>query len=401
MRILWITDVIPYPTVSGNRLRIYHLCRKLAEEHEVWLVGGIDKPEEVNAEHMRGFCHRVITVLRKHQSKLYHLPGLLKFALQGRPLELKFEQTEEFEQIVYNLSREVDFDVIHIEPSYMALYREMLPEKKTSCYVLGYHNIEFSLFDRIANVESKPLNKFRSYLHSWMLRSWEPHYASKFDRCVVVSDSDKDILYHANTNLEVRVCPNGVDTDLYQLLPAQDTIPRLMFIGSMSYPACAHGAVWFCKEVLPHIHEPNVETWLVGRDPTEEVKALANDHIHVTGWVSEIMPYYEQTQICIVPLWAGGGTRLKIVEAMALGRPVVSTAIGCEGLDVVDGKHIFIADDPIEFAEKVTRLLQDPLLRRQMVHHARELVAQKYDWTSLTNQLLMIYQEAIGERADA
>jgi glycosyltransferase involved in cell wall biosynthesis len=166
----------------------------------------------------------------------------------------------------------------------------------------------------------------------------------------------------------------------------------------MSYPACAHGAIWFCRKVLPYLSISGVETWLVGRDPTPEVQALANEYTHVTGWVDDVMPYYDQAKICIVPLWAGGGTRLKILEAMALGRPVVSTSIGCEGLEVVDGKHLFIADDAIEFAEKVTRLLEDPSLRQQMITNARALVVAHYDWTVLTNQLVDIYQEAISEK---
>jgi glycosyltransferase involved in cell wall biosynthesis len=136
-----------------------------------------------------------------------------------------------------------------------------------------------------------------------------------------------------------------------------------------------------------------IEVWIVGRDPLPEVKRLNGNGVNVTGQVKDVLPYYKRTTVCIVPLRAGGGTRLKILEAMALGRPVISTTIGCEGLDVEDGQHLLIADTPKKFAEKTVRLLTDRTLHHKIRTNARQLVETRYDWDSIAGQLMHIYEE--------
>jgi len=133
----------------------------------------------------------------------------------------------------------------------------------------------------------------------------------------------------------------------------------------------------------------------VGREPPQEVVNLDGNGVHVTGWVEDVIPYYERSSVCVVPLRAGGGTRLKILEAMSLGRPVVSSSFGCEGLDVRDGENVLIADRPEECAEKTTRLLGDPNLRKSLSTKARQLVENQYDWDSLANRLMDILAEVV------
>jgi glycosyltransferase involved in cell wall biosynthesis len=137
----------------------------------------------------------------------------------------------------------------------------------------------------------------------------------------------------------------------------------------------------------------------VGTDPLPDVLQLAGDGVHVTGYVKDVLPYYEQTAVSIVPLRAGGGTRLKILESMALGRPVVSTSIGCEGLDVIDGRHLLIADDPKSFADKTVRLLTDSVLFQHIATEARQLVVNRYDWDIIAHQLMDIYSELVQRAA--
>jgi glycosyltransferase involved in cell wall biosynthesis len=132
---------------------------------------------------------------------------------------------------------------------------------------------------------------------------------------------------------------------------------------------------------------------IAGLNPAPEVLGLAGEGIRVTGTVEDLHPYYAQSAVCIVPLRAGGGTRLKILEAMALGRPVVSTSIGCEGLDVQDGEHLFIADTPGDFANRVLYLLNESAVRESIIRNGRELVEQRYDWDVVAQQLLRIYRE--------
>jgi glycosyltransferase involved in cell wall biosynthesis len=291
----------------------------------------------------------------------------------------------------------VSFDIVQIHHSEMALYLEALPPDVRCKRILVLHNVAFHQFDRISRVERRPVRKTRAWLHSRGMRRWEPIYAERFDRCIAVSEMDRQRLITANPRVRVDVIPTGVDTRLLQALPQNSASPALLFIGKMSYRPCADAVLYFCHEILPLIRRSvgNVEMWIVGTDPPPEVRRLGGNGVHVTGRVADVIPYYRRSTVCVVPLRAGGGTRLKIFEAMALGRPVVSTTLGCEGLSVTDGDHLLIADSPRQFAEKTVRLLSDRALRQRIAANARRLVANHYDWDVVAEQLMQIYAEMV------
>jgi glycosyltransferase involved in cell wall biosynthesis len=163
----------------------------------------------------------------------------------------------------------------------------------------------------------------------------------------------------------------------------------------MGYEPNDDAVLYFCRDILPIIRRtvPGVELWIVGRDPTPAVRALASDTVHVSGRVDDVVPYYERSAVAIVPLRAGGGTRLKILEAMALGRPVVTTTIGCEGLDVRDNEHVLIADTAESFAARTVQLINSPELWQAIAARARELVVNQYDWDAIAGQMLRLYEE--------
>jgi polysaccharide biosynthesis protein PslH len=398
MRILFITDRIPYPAVSGNLQRTYHLIRRFARDHELWLAAPLNSEEEARgAEHMRDFCHQVVTGTRRRGHPIRHLPGVLRYLWQGKPLEYLFEHCEELFQKIRQLTETTHFDRIHIEPSYMGLYLEAISPKTDARTALTFHNVESSLFEQLARVEQAPVARVRNWLHSRALRRWEASYTDRFDDCITVSEEDRKLLHAINPRLRIKVSPNGVDTHELQPLPAAEGDPALVFVGSMNYAACVDAALFLCRQILPRIqhNEPSVQLWLVGRDPVDEVKRLAGEKVHVTGWVESVEPYYRRSTVSVVPLRAGGGTRLKILESMALGRPVVSTAKGCEGLAVVDGEEIFIADSPEEFAAKTSRLLAERTLRERMAHNARQLVMARYNWDAIARDLLHYYATPI------
>jgi glycosyltransferase involved in cell wall biosynthesis len=169
----------------------------------------------------------------------------------------------------------------------------------------------------------------------------------------------------------------------------------------MGYAPCVDAIIYFCRQILPRVESVlgTVEVWIVGASPSPEVLALANKSVHVTGQVKDVVPYYERSAISIVPLRAGGGTRLKILEAMALGRPVVSTSIGCEGLDVIDGEQLLIADTPEKFSEGIIRLLTDKNLYQKMTADARQFVETRYDWNLIVRKLLDVYSHQVNKLA--
>jgi sugar transferase (PEP-CTERM/EpsH1 system associated) len=398
MQILIITDMIPYPPVSGGLVRVYNLLRRVARQHQVSLAALIETSDQAKGiSHLQEFCHRVETGNVRRRHPLAHLPGLFRYALAGKPLELKFWYSEELANGIRRLCSTIDFDIVQIEQSVMAQYLEVLPPDAHCKRILMLHDIDFEQAGRIYRFERRLDGRIRTLLYGLMMRCWEPRYAGRFDRCATVSEVDRRLLMAANPRLCVDVIPNGVDTQVYQPLPQEDVFPALLFIGDMSYVPCVDAMLYFCREVLPRIRNVvgEVELWIVGKDPLPEVARLGSNGVHVTGQVDSVMPYYERSTVCVVPLRAGGGTRLKILEAMALGRPVVSTTIGCEGLDVVDGEHLLIADSPERFAEKTVRLLKDRMLYRHIATNARQLVVARYDWDVIARQLMQVYAEMV------
>jgi sugar transferase (PEP-CTERM/EpsH1 system associated) len=396
MQILIITDGSPYPLATAEAVRIHNLVRRIAARHQVWLAALVYSHEEAaGVLSMKQYCAGVETAIYRERHPAAHLPNLLRYALAGKPLELLFHQSDEFVRKINHLASTVNFDVVQIEHSHNAVYLEALPGEAACRRILVFRNVEFDQYAHILSVERRPVRKIRDLLYSRMMRRWEPLYAGRFDRCVALSNADRNLLLAANPRLQVDVVPNGTDTHALRPLPECGPPPTLLFVGTMSYRANVDAGIYFCGEILPRIRQRlgKVEVWIVGKDPAPEVWQLAGDGVHVTGQVADLTPFYRRSTVCVVPLRAGSGTRLKILETMALGRPVVSTALGCEGLEVVDGEHLLIANGPAEFADKTVQLLTDKVLREQIAANARQLVVSRYDWDKIAGRLIEIYSE--------
>jgi polysaccharide biosynthesis protein PslH len=400
MQILFITDYLPYPLISGDRIRVYQLLKKLSRHHEITLLSLVRPADSLEVlSHLKSFCTRIETGMIRRQSKLKHLPGLIQLGLSGKPLALKFIYSPELAWKVKEITHQTQFDIIQIEHSRMAIYREAIAKNQKAKQILMFHNIGFEQYNTIYKVNVTLEDKLRLWLHSRQMRGWEPDYAAKFDCCITVSENDRQILLKANPKLRVGVIDNGVDTLNLQPISEVPPRPALLFVGSMGYSPVVDASIFFYKQILPLVRQryPEIDLWLVGREPDPEVLALADDHVHVTGQVESVLEYYRKTTISIVPLRAGGGTRLKILESMALGRPVVTTTIGCEGLEVVPGKHCLVADTPQEFAQKIFDLLEDETLATTMIEAARKNVVERYDWEKLAVGLEAIYQNVISK----
>ncbi len=372
------------------------MLRRVAVHHEVWLASLVKGDEESGAlRHLEEFCRGVLTARVERGSPASHLPGLFRYALAGRPLELKFAFSEEFARKLRALVTSIDFDVVEFQHSKMALYLDELPEEAGFKRILVLHNVTFEQYRSIARIGRGPVARLRAVLHSRMMRRWEPRMAERMDCCVTVSEADRALLQGASPGARVEVIPNGVDTRGYQPLPAADVGKAVLLVGKLSYAPGADAAIYFCREILPRVRglSGDVETWIVGDNPPARVRELEEDAIRITGRVDSVLPYYRRCAVCVVPLRAGGGTRLKVLEAMALGRPVVSTSLGCEGLDVVDGEHLLIADTPERFAEKTALLLSNESLHRRLTANARRLVEERYAWDVIAGRQMELYSK--------
>lgn len=396
-RILWVTNGLPYPPHSGFRQHDFHLITQAAQHYSIILCSLLESAEEVKLlDHIRPYCEDIAaTVARRHTFK-DHLPGVIDCLLSGRPLATHSFYDEKLAAYIREIASARHIDLVQIEHSFFAPYLTCLPQRHACKTVLSFHNLGGRQYRSMLKLDIG----FRErclFLLKWLLmRRWEAQWAAKFDHVLTVSPIEAKLLQAAEPTLSLSVIENGIDTQQCQLLPASSGPLTLLFVGTMGYPPNVDAVLWFCREILPRIQRqiPEVKLLVVGHHPRPEILKLSEQpDIIVTGHVPDVRPYYEQASVCIAPLRAGGGTRLKILEAMALGRPVVSTSLGCEGLHVTHDKELLIADTSSAFAKQVIGLFQSRALREQLAHQARKVVEAQYDWRMIGHKLLKVYED--------
>jgi len=248
-------------------------------------------------------------------------------------------------------------------------------------------------------MHSGALEKLGLLVKALFMRGWEARHAARFDRCLVVSEIEAQRLRAGAAGTAVSLVPNGVDTAALRPLPEAAAGKRLIFVGHLRYPPNIDAVRFLARHILPALRAriPEAHLTVVGESAPRVLREFSGRaDIHLVGRAACPLPYYRDAHVAVVPLRAGGGTRLKILEAMALGRPVVSTPLGCEGLAVEDGKHLLIAKDAKDFAAAVALLLTDRTLAARLTQQARALVEKDYDWTAIAKRLLGIYDELLS-----
>jgi sugar transferase (PEP-CTERM/EpsH1 system associated) len=405
MRILWLKSDLLLPLDKGGKLRTWHLLRHLARRHDLTYVAFAD-PEASAADvaGMRDVASRIETIPRTDPPK-----GSLRFyvdaaahALDPLPYAVGKYRSRAFRRTVARLIAAERLDVIVCDFLPPAVN---LPRHLPCPTVLFTHNVEAEIWRRHAETKSGPIARrlYRSQ-HRRMLR-FERRQIASFDGVLAVSDADRATfarLYPGAARRPIHVIPTGVDTEFFRpLADPQSAVrnPQLVFTGSMDWLPNEDAMRYFCREILPIVRaeEPDVRLSIVGRAPTPAVRRLAADHadcVRVTGRVDDVRPFVRDAAVYIVPLRIGGGTRLKIFEAMSMGKAIVSTTVGAEGLPVTGGEHLLLADEPRAFARDVVRLIRDGERRRALEAAARALVVARYDWSAvavaLENALLQI-----------
>lgn len=375
----------------------------MTREHEVYVFllaqSGYD-PSYVD-ELMKSSMEVEILEL-KRRSKLYHLPGVFLCLLSGYPLETKFVYLKEMRKRLSEILRGRSFDIIQYEPSIMAPYVNDMAENIEAKKILVFHNIGSVQYRRMFDNEKSIDKKIRFLLNWRPLKRWEAKFAGNFDKCFTVSELDKKLLESKNPKLDISVIPNGIDVDNNTILSLdKKNSNNILFIGKMDYEANINAVLFFYKQIFSTLKTdlPGFKFYVVGSNPSPKVRKIGKEkNIVVTGYVNDVRPYYKKCAVTVVPLLAGSGTRLKILESMALGRPVVSTSIGCEGLNVAHKRNILIADNPDEFASSLKELLIDSHLYNQIKKNARRLVEERYSWDKIAKNLTQVYEETVNGR---
>ncbi len=395
-QILMLTQVLPYPPDSGPKVKTLNVIKYLAQKHAITLVSFVRGDQSADVEALKQYCREVHTVPME-RGKLQDLRALISSLLSGVPWLIARDRRQEMVQLVQRLARQTQFDVVDADQLNMAQYAELVPNARK---VFDAHNALWLLYKRLAEKLGLGLEKIL-YERDWrLLRDYEGRIAREFSAVVAVSEEDREALEEvAGTLPGLAVVPISVDTDDVVPVKREPAANHLLHIGTMFWAPNVDGILWFGREIYPLIKQqrPQVSFDVVGARPPAEVKALAEQDasIQVTGYVSDPAEYYRQAALMVVPLRAGGGMRVKILNALAQGMPIVSTTLGCEGIAVEHGRHLLIADGPQEFAAAVIKLLDDQVFATELGKNGRKLIEATYDYRTACRSLDRVFESSL------
>jgi len=400
VRILFLSGWFPYPPDNGARMRIYNLVRQLAREHDVSLLSFVREPVcDSDRRAVDSLC-QVLGTVPYHEFEPGDARGLLGlFSPVPRSVSQTF--SPQMEARVQDAVRASAFDLI--------VASEIGPGMCTCPYLLGLKGIPWVVEDIELRMIWNKLQAQKTWtglarhtLTWWKQRQYTARVLRQACGCTVASEQEREMVQRVVPGFSpLAVIPNGLDLGLY-IGDWGAAVPNtLVFPGALTYEANLDAMAFFLSDVLPLIRSqhPGVTLRITGRTDGVPLHRLAlNEQVTLTGYLEDIRPVLAQSQVCIVPLLTGGGTRLKILEAMALGTPVVSTSRGAEGLDVTSGEELLIADEPAEFAAAVLGLLDDRALRDRLTANGRRLVHARYGWDQIGEKLGRFVNQVAQER---
>ena len=386
MRILFLSQLLPLPLDAGAKIRSYYVLKYLAEAgHEITLVCFVrpeDRDEHIQT--LREVCRSIHTVplVRSRFNDLKHGLGSLVTAI---PFLIARDRIPEMTQSLKKISDSRSFDALHADQLWMASYG--LEHEGPSMRVLDQHNAVFKIPLQLEAYRRNPLIRFFLNREASRLSAYERSACKKFDRVVWVTEEDRNaVIPHENGNVRKHsVIPIGADpvsqTPLIRPRPF-----RVTFLGGMHWPPNAEGIAWFAEKIWPGVSEavPDAILTLIGKGaPAKILRSDVRARIHITGYLSDIRQYLQETAAFIVPLRTGAGMRVKILDAWCWGLPVISTSVGAEGIKTVHNENLLIADDESSFAECLLQVLRDSSLANRLSENGRSTVESQYDWRKI------------------
>jgi polysaccharide biosynthesis protein PslH len=390
MRLLYFSPRDCWPLTTGARIRDYQLAKHLAlraDVHYAGLCAAGDSPAKAPPD--CGFEQSVLS-----REKAYSTANLLRGLAGPLPVTVLNYTSQRIKKDIARLLENGRFDSVQLEGvhlvEYVALIRKLSPQTRI---VADWHNIESEIMWRYSETAGNPLRKLMALRTAPLIERAENRLLRTSDAHTVVSGRDREKLSSRYPGANITLVPNGVDVAYYSSVTQVEKPREILFVGSMDYHANVEAVTWFVSKVWPILKAsiPDLAFRIVGRDPSAEVLALAAPDVLVTGTVDDIRPFYARAAATVVPLRVGGGTRLKILESMAAGVPVVSTRLGAEGIDVSDGSDIVLADSPAELADGLQRVVTDRVLSERLKREGHALVVRLYDWCIAGEQLYAVH----------
>ena len=406
LSILCVSPWVPSPPRFGAQARIHGLMTQLARRHDLTAVMLVDHEFEVEEcrRAMRAYCRDVVLV-----PKLQLGEGLTKRLSQLQSLgstrswERRLCALPKMRRAVDRVLRAKRFDLVNLEFSFLGGcdLRQAPPNERPPRLVVDSHNIDYELARQYARAGRSLAHRFYAGVNWRKLRREELATYRDADGVYLCSAADERRLLDLAPGIRTIVIPNAADVEHYQPRPA-DPVPdgrTLVFFGHLSYAPNVDGVIYFLERIWPRVAEahPEARVKLIGGKPSRSLQQLAGPRVELTGFVPDLRPHLAAAAAVVVPLRLGGGTRLKIVEAMAMGKAIVSTTLGAEGIEAVPGRDLLIEDQPHAFAEGVNRLLGDPGLAARLGQSARRLAVERYSWSEAAQALEGFYRQILRE----
>lgn len=396
MNVLFISTKSPLPANDGHCLRTFNLLRQIARKHQVHLLSFIKYEEEYRyRKDLEKFCQTVkLFRIPENFSRLRLGLSLSMSILESRPFVVRKYHTKSMAATVRQVVRERGIELVHLDMLPLYCYRDILGDLPV---VLNEHNVESVLLLRQVEAGCRGIKRWYLALQQRKLEAFERAALSGCDRVAFCSEKDLGLAQTLCPEGQYAVIQNGVDGEYFRPVGGrrQDGMD-LVFVGGMNWPPNRDALMWFDSEVLPVVIAkcPRVRLHVIGRRE-KGLRWMHPDHIVSHGVVEDIRPFLESSAVYVVPLRIGGGTRLKILDAMAMEMPIVATSVAVEGLDCVNGRDLLVRDQSVIFAEEVLRLLADGQERVALGKRARAFVVRKYDWKTIGDRMVSLYQDAV------
>ena len=410
MKILWLSHLLPFPPQGGGVLqRSANLLKIVASIHEVTLLAfnqkdvlriynpdiNVSLPAAIKA--MQEICHKVqvvdIDCDNRYMGK-YRLALSSLFSMY--PYSVRWLVSAHYQNALDEILGNSEYDAIWFDTISLAQYRD---ESKMhhACTILNHHNIESDMMFRRAKKENNLLKKTYFYLEAHKLKAYEKSEVNNYNINITCSEPDALRLETISPGVITRVIPNGVDTAFF--MPDNKVAPDpffLVFIGGMSWYPNREAMLFFSREVWPILKKkiPHIHMHVIGKAPPEEMVELAkrDENYHVHGFVDDIKSIFQQAGIYVCPISDGGGTKLKILDALAMGKPIVANRLACEGIDVVEDKSVLFAETPEDYVNEVSKLIESPSLRAQLSEESIKLIRDKYSYEVIGRELLKLLE---------
>lgn len=395
MKILMLTPYLPYPLLSGGQIRSYNLLKNLAAKHEITLISLIKHDDEKKyIQNIESFCHRIIAARRPE--KPWTFQNVFKTAVGKYPFLVVRNFSPEAQRAVIELLEKEQFDLIHAETFYVMPH---IPQTQIPI-LLVEQTIEYQVYQHfVETMRFVPLRSLFS-IDVHKIRYWEEHFWKRARRVVAMSHADMHLMQKNLPDLGVSIVPNGVDGEFFTFQKKKiHAAPRVLFVGNFKWLQNREAVSELVHNIWPIISKklPQAKLWIVGRFPTPDILALKSERIEISDSVEDIREAYRDSDVLLAPIYGPGGTRYKILEAMASGVPVVTTPQGIEGLGVTDSVEAVVRQDATALADATIEVLTQSKRYEELARNANTLVRKTYNWVSIARSLDGIYESVAHE----